>query len=252
MSEVKILHPHPALLLRHQRSKYLVVTDLHIGFEEKMISAGIKVATSVQAMLSELTSLLDKHRPDNLVILGDVKYSVVRTTLSEMRLIPEFLNRIADKVEISIVPGNHDGTLTPLLPQSVRLGNVSGSKIGMNFLTHGHTIPGEKYSPIRRVIMGHIHPTYRRRGSPLAGKQVWLMLKTPAALIFPNLALHGSVEVIVMPTFNRELNIIGYSGFPGKITSPLLRRIKSGVDEALVITLEGEIIGDVDSLQYVL
>ena len=72
MDKIRILHPHPALLIQHRNMKYLVITDLHIGFEEKLFSAGVKITMSVQKMLDELMSIVSEHKPDHLMILGDI------------------------------------------------------------------------------------------------------------------------------------------------------------------------------------
>ena len=38
---IKILYPHPALLLNDNNEKHIVISDLHIGFEERFTKKGI-------------------------------------------------------------------------------------------------------------------------------------------------------------------------------------------------------------------
>ena len=252
MDKIRILHPHPALLIQHGNMKYLVITDLHIGFEEKLFSAGVKITMSVQKMLDELMSIVSEYKPDHLMILGDIKYSVNKISVAEWQLVPKFLEKISKKIKTTIVPGNHDAMLTPLLPQNVIMEDVKGVKLGKNILLHGHTNPIKEWRSPKRMIMGHTHPTYNMSGSPLSGRPVWLLLRAKGNIFYPSMESDRVLEVMVIPSFNRELSTAGYSAFHGKTISPLLRRMKDYVYEALITTLDGEIIGDAESVKHVI
>ena len=63
-----------------------------------------------------------QHKPDELVILGDVKYTVVKAEFGEWHDIPDFFSELTGIISnISIVRGNHDANLDPLLPENVKL-----------------------------------------------------------------------------------------------------------------------------------
>jgi len=75
----------------------------------------------------KLIALLIKHKPDTLLILGDVKFTVVATEIGEWHDIPDFFSGLQRHVDdISIVRGNHDANLEPLLPERVRILPATG------------------------------------------------------------------------------------------------------------------------------
>lgn len=256
MRRLEVLYPHPALKLSEAGEGYLVISDLHIGFEHRFNIEGFKITTSTDKMLQTLSELIRKHKPDRLFILGDIKSSVNRVNRDEWRHIPSFLEKVADLIETSIIPGNHDGGITPLLSREIKL-EPKEVLIGETGLLHGHTNPSGSLRRAKRLIIGHIHPSYSRKGSPLSGRPVWLTLRAPRSLIFDGFEGDDNtsadlVDVWVMPAFNTELSTVGLTVFRERIISPLLRKIGGGIVEAFLITLDGAVVGDVDSMKYVL
>ena len=59
-----------------------------------------------------------------------------------------------------LIPGNHDGNIDLLVPESVSVSNSSGMIFGDILLIHGHTLPEQTKSNINKIIMGHIHPIF--------------------------------------------------------------------------------------------
>lgn len=55
-----------------------------------------------------------------------------------------------------------------------------------------------------------------------------------------------------MPAFNTELEAAGLTVLRERMISPIFRKIGENVSEALIITLDGSVIGDADSMGYVL
>ncbi len=250
-SPIRLLHPHPALLLTEEGKKHLVVTDLHIGFEGSFASSGIRIESSISSMLEELTGLIQLHKPDRLVILGDVKHSVETISHYEWRDVPRFFEKIQNHTSTTIVKGNHDGGIESLLPRGIRLAGSKGLLIGGTALLHGHTTPSGRLSKARRLLMGHLHPTYSRQGSPLSGTQVWLIAKAKKRSLFKG-ADEDQIDIYVLPSFNRELSYAGFTSFKGRIISPIIRRTLGGITEAAVITLQGDIIGDAESIRFII
>ena len=252
MTKLEILSPYPALKLKTKNKKYLIVSDLHIGFEHRFNKDGFNITPSITKMLQTLTELVQLHKPDKLLILGDVKSGFGRINKEEWKYVPKLIEKIVKQVEISIIPGNHDGRLISLLPKEVKLESRELLIDDTGFF-HGHTIPTKKLSSATRLIMGHIHPTYSRKGSPLSGRPVWLTLRVQKKFIFKeNEDTDDMIEVWVMPTFNTELSSGGLRVFRKEIISPLFRKINGTVSEALIITLDGSVIGDVNSMKDVL
>lgn len=231
--------------------RYLVVCDLHIGFEERYRGSGVRIMPDIEGMTSEIESLIDENRATHLIINGDLKSGIDRILESEWENVPRFLSRISKKCKISVIPGNHDGGLQYLLPDGVQLEDINGMLVEDTLVLHGHTRPLIKFKDCRRIIIGHIHPIFQKKGSPLSGQPVWAFLKLPKKLVFreildQDINERSMFEVVVMPSFNRELSSAGYQPDWEKEErreSSLVRDMKLA-DEALIVTLSGELVGD--------
>ena len=78
------------------------------------------------------------------MLLGDVKHNVPRTSWQEKKEIPRFLSRLASRVAVDVVPGNHDSDLADMAPLGVQVRPSSGFvQDGVGYF-HGHTWPDEK------------------------------------------------------------------------------------------------------------
>jgi len=248
---LKILYPHPALIVEEKGKRTMIISDLHIGFEERFVKSGVRIPSSTYKIVDELMQIIQKKKPDSLVILGDVKYSIDEITNTEWKEVPPFFEKVVSEIPVKIIPGNHDGGLEPLVPSDLTLEEPQGIKIGNIGMFHGHMRPPASFSRIDKLIMGHLHPTYSRRGSPLSGSQTWLMLKVKKSSMFENRA-KGYVDLIVLPSFNRELSALGFTSNKGRIISPAIRRVSEYVQDAMIMTLNGDLIGNKDALPYIL
>ena len=248
---LKILYPHPALLVEEKGKRTIMISDLHIGFEERFMKSGVRIPSSTYKLVDELMQIIEIEKPDSLVVLGDVKYSVDEITNTEWKEVPPFFEKVVSNISTTIIPGNHDGGLEPLVPSDLILEEPQGIKIGNIGMFHGHMKPPASFSRIDKLIMGHLHPTYSRKGSPLSGSQTWLMLKVRRASMFGNKTT-GFVDLIVLPSFNRELGALGFTSNRGRIISPAIRRVSEYVQDAIIMTLNGDIIGNKDALPYIL
>lgn len=234
----------------------LVVSDLHIGFEEKFKSSGINIESNTEGMTTELETLIEKYRAHDIVIAGDVKSGIDRIMQSEWENVPKLLSRLSKKCHVIIVPGNHDGGLQNLIPDSVELADINGIAIEDTLIIHGHTRPLAKFSNCNRIIMGHVHPIYQKRGSPLSGAPLWVFARLNKKSLFQDVITdddNSLVEVIVIPSFNRDLTVSGYGVEElnaERRLSPIVRELRSA-PEAIITTLEAEVIGDVGLLENV-
>ena len=145
-----------------------------------------------------------------------------------------------------IIPGNHDGGLKSLLVKKVSLESVHGITIEKSGLLHGHTKPKQNFVNLDRIIIGHLHPIFNQYSSPISGSQIWAVLKVEKKYLFES--SEGIMEIIAIPSFNTELTTTGFSNYRQKEISPILRRIRSHVNDAIFMTLEGDIIGGLNHL----
>ena len=172
-----LLLPYPAALVKTAKTRTLVVADPHIGWEIALQERGIHVPSQTPKLLKKLVALLLEHKPDALLILGDVKYTVIKAELGEWHDIPDFFTELQRYVnEIGIVRGNHDANLEPILPENVKLLPATGTIIGDIGFFHGHKWPSPTLLKCKTLVMGHVHPVvvFRDPSGFRITRQVWV------------------------------------------------------------------------------
>ena len=154
-----LLLPNPVALVKTEKTRTLLIADPHIGWEMELQQKGIHIPSQTGKLLNKLTAILTEYKPDALVILGDVKYTVISSEFGEWHDIPEFFKKLQPYVnKISIVRGNHDANLEPLLPENVELLPATGAVIGDVGVFHGHKWPSPALLGCKTLVMGHLHP----------------------------------------------------------------------------------------------
>ncbi len=248
MVETKIVPSKPALVIEGQ-NKSLVVTDLHIGFESKLASNNIFVGknTSINETISDLETIIDSIKPNSLILLGDIKSSIKSISKNEWEDVPLFFEKIKNKVETILIPGNHDANIGKLVPDGITLISSTGLVSENILLTHGHTLPSENFSHVDKIIMGHVHPVFFQEESVLNGQRVWISIRTDKQMLFPS--TKGDLEIIVVPSFNKYFYATHKKQYKKSI-SPILEKIKK-ISLAKIVTLDGTIIGDESMMNHV-
>lgn len=243
MATLRMLHPHAALLMETDK-KYIIISDLHIGFESKLSRDGINIDPQMhlEEMIEEISSMIRKEKPYAVILLGDIKSSVHTITKTEWRSIPEFLQKLSDMTKLILVPGNHDGSIRHLVPAAVRMASNKGMLLDDTLLIHGHTMPGRTASRARRIVMGHIHPVFMKRGSVLNGQRTWVYLRARKESVFADSS--GVLDIVVVPSFNRYLHYSTHGKAYRKSISPIIKKAVNSMEKAMVTTLDGSIIGN--------
>lgn len=249
MVKTRIIPSKPALILEG-RTKNLIVTDLHIGFETNLTSNDIFVGknTSINETIAEISEIIEKTKPDSLILLGDVKSSVKSISKNEWNEVPLFFNKIKEKVDVVLIPGNHDANIQKLVPEGITLISSSGLVIENVLLTHGHTMPSKNFSHVEKIIMGHVHPVFFQEDSILNGQRIWISIKTEKNRIFPSGS--GEIEIIIMPSFNKYFYATHKKQYKKSI-SPIIERIKEN-SSAKIVTLDGALVGSESMITQVL
>jgi putative SbcD/Mre11-related phosphoesterase len=275
-----LLLPHPAALIKTGRTKTLVIADPHLGWEMALRDKGIHVPSQTPKLLQKLTALLSKHKPDVLLILGDVKYSVAKTASGEWHDIPDFFTQLKNYVgDIVIVRGNHDANLEPLLPENIKLLPASGTIVGDVGLFHGHKWPSPMLLKCKTLIMGHLHPVVVFRD--LVGfkitRQVWVKANCNTTQLSKTLLqkqrvkIEGTpeetakkyydfkprtVQIFIMPSFNdflggRPINEAKprKEGQTSTMIGPVLRSEAVDLDNAEIYLLDGTYLGTLNQLR---
>jgi hypothetical protein len=243
----RLAKSHAALILE-ENVRHLIISDLHIGFENTFVTNDIYIEPSiiVEEASNEIISLFEAEKADSLILLGDIKASVDSISKIEWQAIPRFFEMIK-KINTTLIPGNHDGNIQRLLPDNVRVTSPAGIVLGDTLLTHGHTMPSENLSQVNKIIIGHVHPVFFQEGSVLDGQRVWVSLKTEKNQLFPS--LKGELEILIVPTFNKYF-YASHKKYKKSI-SPILERVKK-IHSAKIVTLEGSIIGNESMLENVI
>lgn len=240
MALTRIVQSHPALILEAEK-RHLVITDLHIGFEKALVANDVHVEPKfiVQDVIDEIEILIKQEKPDSLILLGDIKSGIDSISKIEWEAVPLFFE-ISKKIDTVVIPGNHDANIQKLLPEKVKVTSMSGLVIDDILLTHGHTMPSENLSAIKKIIMGHVHPVFFQEGSVVDGQRVWVSLKANKNNLFPS--SKGDLDIIIIPTFNKYF-YASHKKHYKKSISPILEKIKN-FQSAKIVTLDGSIIGN--------
>jgi putative SbcD/Mre11-related phosphoesterase len=247
--KVRPLHPHAALLLEDGR-RYVVVSDLHIGLEAELLAKGVSMPSVLPGMVSELLGLVEEEHADGIVLLGDIKHAVGSISKQEWDDIPSFFKQLAAKADVYLVPGNHDGNIRHLVPESVTVASAKGMALGDTLLVHGHAMPSDVRSGVNRIVMGHIHPVFVKKDSVLHGQRVWIYMQARKEALFAS--GEAAVEIVVVPSFNPHLYATGEHY--RRSISPIITRVMQGgtVEKCIVATLDGSIVGDAGVLPNIL
>ncbi len=248
MLQTRIIPSKPVLILEDKK-KNLIVTDIHIGFENTLSSNEIFIGknSSINETIQELSEIIDSENPDSIILLGDIKSSIKNISRNEWDEIPLFFKEIRKKCDVVLIPGNHDANIQKLVPYNISMISSTGMVEENVLLTHGHTMPSENFSHIDKIIMGHIHPVFFQEDSIMNGQRVWVSLKAEKQSIFPSKS--GDLEIIIVPSFNRYFYTT-QKRFYKKSISPIIERLE--ILSAKIVSLEGVILGDESIINQVL
>jgi putative SbcD/Mre11-related phosphoesterase len=274
------LPPYPAALVKTHGVKTIAIADLHIGWEIALSNKGIHVPTQTPKLLKKLEELLSAYKPDKLLILGDIKHTVASAEKTEWKDVPDFFNELRKHVqEICVVRGNHDGTLEPLLPETVKMLPATGSAIDDVGFFHGHQWPSPELLKCRTLVMGHVHPVvaFRDPAGFRVTRQVWVKASCNTAELTEVLLRKKKVKIkenpektlrehykikpkasqlFIMPSFNdflggRPLNERKRLGKNNAemVVGPVLRSEAVDMKNAETYLLDGTFLGTLEQLK---
>jgi putative SbcD/Mre11-related phosphoesterase len=275
-----LLLPSPAALIKTGKTKTLVIADPHLGWEMTLQAKGIHVPSQTPKLLKKLLALLSRYKPDALVILGDVKYTVVVTELGEWHDVPDFFTELKRHIsDIRIVRGNHDANLEPLLPENIEMLPATGTIIGDVGLFHGHKWPSPALLKCKTLVMGHLHPVvvFRDPTGFKITRQVWMKAQcntnqlsklllqkykikiedTPEATVKKHYGFKPqTAQIFIMPSFNdflggRPVNEAKPRKKPGSeaLIGPVLRLEAVDVGNSELYLLDGTYLGTLNQLR---
>jgi uncharacterized protein len=275
-----LLTPNPAALIEEDGKRTLVIADPHLGWEMALQEKGIHVTSQTPKILKKLEDLLAEQKPDSLLILGDVKYTVARPEMGEWKDVPSFFESLTTFVsDIGVIKGNHDGNLEPMLPEKVQFHPPGGIVVDGVGLFHGHKWPSPTLLACKTLLMGHVHPVvvFRDPAGFKLTRQVWMKAKVDAEILAQtslakhNVKVEGSIaetlkkhygikaateQVVIMPSFNdflggRPVNERHNRKGLGaeELIGPVLRSGALDLDETELYLLDGTYLGTLNYLR---
>lgn len=173
---------------------YLVIADLHLGYELALKKKGYNVPNQTDRLINKMKKL--KKRCKNLLILGDLKHTITYTKEIEERILEDFITKVKKLFKkVILVKGNHDAGL-----------NIKGIKLVNEFtidklgFTHGHRTPSKELMKCDKLIISHVHPRFQTQDELGAryNSPCWIVGK------------YKDKEVIIMPSFNELITGMDY------------------------------------------
>ncbi|MEM0052892.1 MAG: metallophosphoesterase [Nitrososphaeria archaeon] len=243
-AKIIFLYPDAALKIKVGSDYFLCISDLHIGYSPSPL---VKVDSRRIALIfsKKIEELYERTKSNNLIILGDLKHTIGRTTLNEQKSLSLFFDKICSCFKkIYLVLGNHDASVQNFLSTNIEV--VKKGLILNNFyFMHGHSLPSFDVKKTDTIIMGHIHPLYFKENSPLNGQRIWILIKLHLKQVYSS--LKKPYNLIIMPTFNYELylpsNLFLPYSFIGR-NSPLLNRCRKDILSTKIISMNGVLLAD--------
>lgn len=222
LSEIQPIPNEPALFIKNKQ--ILVVADLHIGIESQLREQGLHTASQAQKMVDHLLSICKKYKPQQIILLGDIKHNIPSATIQERRDVRNFLWIIQEYGTVHMIPGNHDGFIRKLSPDEIIIHPSDGFTVENIGFVHGHRWPSEEIMQCEQIITAHTHPTimFTDRLGYKTFESCWIkgmFLKNKLKEKYPNSTYP---EILIMPAFNPlcggiSVNQEGVSGPIGKI-----------------------------------
>ena len=260
------------MVVTYDNRSMLFISDIHLGLEEDLAeSKGVHFPPQHPAILKRIEGLLKKHRISHLFIIGDVKHTILTDSYYNWEIIPEFMEALLKRVEITVIPGNHDGDLKALLPRDVNIVDVHGILVGPENeqigLLHGHSWPSADVLEAKMIVIGHNHPTiqrYRDASVPEIGRPsrrrfagtVPVVLKSELDKNCARKAM-GILEVpddtrcvlVTLPSFNTLLSGISVNYPMSEFQGPFFENHCARLPESEVHSIDGIYLGSVKWLR---
>lgn len=142
------------------KEKILVISDLHIGYEQIFLKNGFFVPKIIKEEIKkDIFYILKRVKPNKILILGDLKHDFSKINKKEKEEILEILYLLKQNCkEIILIKGNHDNALEYLIKKlKVIIKDFHIEKEYAFF--HGDKIFKELFNKkIKFWIVGHNHP----------------------------------------------------------------------------------------------
>ncbi|MBI2668758.1 metallophosphoesterase [Candidatus Woesearchaeota archaeon] len=206
-----------------KKEKTLIISDLHVGYEEALQQQGMMVPKfQLEEILQKLREIFKRVTPARIVINGDLKHEFGRVLRQEWKEVLQLIDFLLEHGhELIIVKGNHDMIIGPLAKRR-NINVVKDLAIGDTAIFHGDELHNTK---AKRIIIGHEHPAITLREKSKREKyKCFLKGKWKRK------------ELIAMPSFNPLTE--GTDVLKEQLLSPYLQKLD---DFEVFIVSKGEV-----------
>lgn len=182
----------------------LIVADVHIGKAAHFRKAGIAIPADVNRdNLWRLSNLLLDHRPQRLLILGDLVHSHYNREWDDFIEMRRFFSNC----DFTLVKGNHD--VLPLgayHDESIHV-HSSLEEDNLLFIHEPTELETEESSTIE--VCGHLHPAIKLRGAARQSLRLPCFWMTEQRLVLPAFGTFTGMMAIQPKRSDRVFAIAG-------------------------------------------
>ncbi|VVB81271.1 Calcineurin-like phosphoesterase [uncultured archaeon] len=190
--------------------KALVISDLHLGYEESLQKRGVLVPKSMfKQIIRRLDWILNQIPVEKVILNGDIKHEFGTISVQEWREVLRLIEYFEKKnIELLAVKGNHDTIFGPIARKK-QIKEVREATHKDILIVHGDYVPDK---PSKIIIIGHEHPAITLREKAKAEKFKCFLKGT-----------YKKSVLIVLPSFNPLAE--GTDVAKEEILSPLIKNI---------------------------
>ncbi len=172
---------------------YMVISDLHLGYEQSLNADGIMVPKFQYPLIkARMEEIIKRSTCQRIIVNGDLKHEFGRISRQEWNEALNFLEFLEKHFkEIILIKGNHDN-FTRFIAKKTDLEVLETFSLENFRIMHGHKIPSHlTRGEGETIIIGHEHPCIGLRSGERLEK-IKCFLKTK----------YNGFNLIVMPSFN--------------------------------------------------
>jgi uncharacterized protein len=197
---IKFVYDEPAMVVNADNEEYLVIGDLHIGMELELSKKGVHLFSATENMGKRIIKIMNDFSLTKMIMLGDIKNSILYPEFSEIRLLKEFFDALS-KFEIKIVAGNHDAHLAELIDHEV----VKELVVGNFGFLHGNRKPDQSIMMLDYIISAHDHLAVRikEKNGAIYEQKAWGIYSINKRMAKSSYdKFNEKIKLVSMPAFN--------------------------------------------------
>ncbi len=248
LNNIKFVYGKPVLIAKSYKRSYMVIGDLHIGYESKLLKKGIHIYNNTDIMASSILKMSDDYGIRRLVLLGDVKDSIMHPSKYELESLKRFFDLLSP-LDLTVVNGNHDSFLSEI----IGIDTLDEFLVGDFAFLHGNRFPSLKAMSKKIIITAHNHIAVEiKEGEKNFYKEkAWLISGINKSTAKKFYSTFSANKLIVMPAFNpfiigSAVNFV--SNNDKRNINPLFSNDIFSYDKSYVYSLNGIKLGTVGQL----